>query len=61
MSFSPSILREREVELLAEERRLAGELGARLRGFQSSSEDAETLRRAPARRGARACTRFCLA
>lgn len=48
MSFSSSILREREVELLAEERRLADELGACLRGFQSSSEDAETLRRAPA-------------
>lgn len=46
MSFSPSILREREVELLAEERCLANELGACLRGFQSSSEDAETLRRA---------------
>jgi small GTP-binding protein len=46
MSLSPSILREREVEILAEERRLAEELGECLRGFQSSTEDAETLRKA---------------
>lgn len=46
LSLSPSILRDREVEILSEERRLADELGDALRGFQSSSEDAETLRRA---------------
>lgn len=45
-SLSPSILREREVEILSEERRLAEDLGDALRGFQSSSEDAETLRQA---------------
>ena len=45
-SLSPSILREREVEILADERRLAETLGACLRAFQSSAADAETLRRA---------------
>lgn len=45
MSLSPSILRERELETLERERRLAEELGEALRGFQSSAEDAETLRR----------------
>jgi small GTP-binding protein len=45
-SLSPSILREREVAILADERRLADTLGACLRAFQSSAEDAETLRRA---------------
>jgi GTP-binding protein EngB required for normal cell division len=46
MALSPSILREREVEILAAERRLADDLGDTLRAFESSSEDAETLRRA---------------
>ncbi|HEX6799726.1 MAG TPA: dynamin family protein [Ktedonobacterales bacterium] len=45
MSFSPSILRERDVEILEAERRLAGALDTCLRGFQSSAEDAETLHR----------------
>jgi small GTP-binding protein len=42
--FSPSILGERELDTLAEERRLAQELGDALRSFESSTEDAETLR-----------------
>lgn len=46
MSLSPSILREREVVILEEERELADRLDACLRGFESSAEDAETLRRA---------------
>jgi small GTP-binding protein len=46
MALSPSILREREVEILAAERRLADDLGDALRAFESSAEDAETLRRA---------------
>ncbi|WIG59512.1 MAG: hypothetical protein OJF49_002259 [Ktedonobacterales bacterium] len=45
MTVSASILREREAQILADERRLAEELGDCLRAFQSSSEDAETLRR----------------
>src|SRR5258707_1070250 len=45
MSLSPSILRERDLDILERERRLAGELEECLRGFQSSAEDAETLRR----------------
>lgn len=46
MTLSPSILREREMLILDEERRLAERLGECLRGFESSVEDAETLRRA---------------
>ena len=42
--FSPSILGERELDTLAEERRLAQELGDALRSFESSAEDADTLR-----------------
>ena len=42
--ISPSILGERERDTLAEERRLAQELGDALRNFESSAEDAETLR-----------------
>src|SRR5258708_15919445 len=45
MSLSPSILRERDLDILERERCLAGELEECLRGFQSSTEDAETLRR----------------
>lgn len=45
MSLSPSILRERDLEILEAERRLAEALGDCLRGFQSAAEDAETLRR----------------
>ena len=46
MSLSPSILREREVAILEEERQVADRLDVCLRGFESSAEDAETLRRA---------------
>ena len=46
MTLSPSILREREMVILDEERQLAERLGDCLRGFESSVEDAETLRRA---------------
>jgi small GTP-binding protein len=46
MSLSPSILRARDIEILDAERRLADALGTCLHGFQSSAEDAETLRRA---------------
>lgn len=42
--ISPSILGERELDTLAEERRLAHELGEALRSFESSTEDAATLR-----------------
>ena len=42
--FSPSILRGSELDTLKEERRLAHELGETLRSFESSAEDAETLR-----------------
>jgi GTP-binding protein EngB required for normal cell division len=42
--ISPSILGERELDTLAEERRLAYELGEALRSFESSTEDAGTLR-----------------
>jgi GTP-binding protein EngB required for normal cell division len=42
--FSPSILGESELDTLAEERRLAQELGDALRNFESSAEDADTLR-----------------
>lgn len=41
--YSPSILRDRELDVLAEERRLAQELGEALRSFESSAEDATTL------------------
>jgi len=44
MVLSPSILSERELDILAAERRLAEQLDACLRGFQSSAEDAETAR-----------------
>jgi small GTP-binding protein len=42
--ISPSILGERELDTLAKERKLAQELGDALRSFESSTEDAETLR-----------------
>ncbi len=42
--FSPSILRGSELDTLKEERRLAHELGEALRSFESSAEDAATLR-----------------
>jgi small GTP-binding protein len=44
MSLSPSILRAREVQILTDERRLAQELDDCLRGFESSADDAATLR-----------------
>jgi small GTP-binding protein len=43
-SLSSSVLRRREVEILAVERRLAAELGECLRAFESSAEDAALLR-----------------
>ena len=43
-SLSSSILHSREVDFLTQERRLAQELGDCLRAFESSTEDAETLR-----------------
>jgi small GTP-binding protein len=45
MVLSPSVLGERDSELLAFERHLADQLDAALRQFESSAEDAETLRR----------------
>jgi small GTP-binding protein len=43
--LSPSVLAERDSELLAAERGLADRLDACLRRFESSAEDADTLRR----------------
>ena len=45
MVLSPSVLGERDTELLAAERALAERLDLCLRRFESSAEDAETLRR----------------
>jgi small GTP-binding protein len=45
MILSPSVLGEREAELLTSERELADRLEACLKRFESSAEDAETLRR----------------
>jgi small GTP-binding protein len=45
MILSPSVLGEREAELLTSERALADRLEACLKRFESSAEDAETLRR----------------
>jgi small GTP-binding protein len=44
MVLSPSVLGQRDAELLSVERSLADRLDACLRAFESSSEDAETLR-----------------
>lgn len=44
MVLSPSVLGERDTEVLAAERALAGRLDACLRRFESSADDAETLR-----------------
>jgi small GTP-binding protein len=45
MVLSPSVLGERDAELLTSERALADRLEACLKRFESSAEDAETLRR----------------
>jgi len=44
MALSPSALRAQAAQMLTEERRLAQELDAALRSFESSADDAHTLR-----------------